>query len=144
MPAPSPLAITTSSVQRLLKEEASYHKELADQEKTVKALEAQFNAGATDEDGNEAFMLKQHVSFLFLSALCSVRVRQRLTSFPFAVSKPPSNRQRASLGPLKQRIADAVAKLEDQVAAAEQGGAAPEAEVAQAKAVLAQAKAAAA
>lgn len=64
MPAPSPLAITTSSVQRLLKEEASYHKELADQEKTVQALEAKFNAGSTpDDDGNEAFMLKQHVSF---------------------------------------------------------------------------------
>ncbi len=82
MPAPSPLAITTSSVQRLLKEEASYHKELADQEKTVKALQEKFDAGATDEDGNEAFMLKQHVSLFFhLRFTACARARQRLTSF---------------------------------------------------------------
>lgn len=61
MPAPSALAITTSSVQRLLKEETSYHKELADQEKTVQDLEAKSKAGAADEDGNGAFMLKQQV-----------------------------------------------------------------------------------
>lgn len=62
MPAPSPLAIATSSVQRLLKEEASYHKELAEQEKTVKNLEEKLKAGGADEDGNEAYMLKQQVS----------------------------------------------------------------------------------
>ncbi|OAQ99834.1 hypothetical protein LLEC1_01889 [Akanthomyces lecanii] len=116
MPAPSPLAITTSSVQRLLKEEASYHKELAEQEKTVKALQEKFSAGPSDDDGNEAFMLKQHQTAI--------------------------EQTKGVFGPLKQRIDDAVAKLEDQVAAAEQGGA-PEAEVAQAKTVLAQAKAAA-
>ena len=63
MPAPSSLAITTSSVQRLLKEEASYHKELAEQEKTVQGLEEKLKSGSSDEDGNEAFMLKQQVSF---------------------------------------------------------------------------------
>ncbi|KAM3461672.1 hypothetical protein MY5147_005644 [Beauveria neobassiana] len=116
MPAPSALAITTSSVQRLLKEETSYHKELADQEKTVQDLEAKSKTGAADEDGNGAFMLKQQ--------------------------KTAIEQTKAVFGPLKQRIADAVAKLEDQLATAEQA-AAPEAEIAQAKTVLAQAKAAA-
>lgn len=94
MPAPSPLAITTSSVQRLLKEEASYHKELADQEKTVKTLQDKFNAGATDEDDNEAFMLKQHVSLFFL---CK-RTRPP-TANVFAFS-PIANRHRADKGRL--------------------------------------------
>ncbi|TQV97216.1 tubulin-specific chaperone Rbl2 [Cordyceps javanica] len=116
MPAPSALAITTSSVQRLLKEEASYHKELSEQEKTVQGLEENLKAASADEDGNEAFMLKQQQTAI--------------------------EQTKAVFGPLKQRIADAVAKLEDQLAAAEQG-AAPEAEITQAKAVLAQAKAAA-
>lgn len=61
MPAPSALAISTGAVQRLLKEEASYHKELAEQEQTVKNLEEKLKAGTADEDGNEAFMLKQQV-----------------------------------------------------------------------------------
>ena len=62
MPPPSPLAIATSSVQRLLKEEASYHKELAEQEKQVKDLEEKIQAGGADDDGNNAFMLKQQVT----------------------------------------------------------------------------------
>lgn len=61
MPAPSPLAIATGSVQRLLKEEASYHRELADQEKQIKALEEQIKNGKDDEDGNAPYMLKQQV-----------------------------------------------------------------------------------
>lgn len=62
MPAPSPLAIASGSVQRLLKEEASYHKELAQQEAQVKALEERIKAsGAASEDGNDEFMLKQQV-----------------------------------------------------------------------------------
>ncbi|OAA73230.1 Tubulin binding cofactor A [Cordyceps fumosorosea ARSEF 2679] len=115
MPAPSPLAITTSSVQRLLKEEASYHKELAEQQKTVQDLEAKLKAGGADDDGNEAFMLKQQQTAI--------------------------EQTKAVFGPLKQRIADAVAKLEDQLQAAEQQAAAPEGEVAHARTVLAQAKA---
>lgn len=62
MPPPSPLAIASGSVQRLLKEEASYHKELADQEAQVKTLEAQLRAGQGNEDGNGEFMVKQQVS----------------------------------------------------------------------------------
>ena len=62
MPAPSPLAIASGSVQRLLKEEASYHKELAQQEAQVKALEERIKAsGSASEDGNDEFMLKQQV-----------------------------------------------------------------------------------
>lgn len=61
MPAPSALAISTGAVQRLLKEESSYHKELVEQEQTVKSLEEKLKAGTADEDGNEAFMLKQQV-----------------------------------------------------------------------------------
>ena len=60
MPPPSPLAIATGSVQRLLKEEASYHKELAQQEKELQANEEKIK-GQSDDDGNASFMLKQQV-----------------------------------------------------------------------------------
>ncbi|KAJ2968892.1 hypothetical protein NQ176_g8954 [Zarea fungicola] len=115
MPAPSALAISTGAVQRLLKEEASYHKELAEQEQTVKNLEEKLKAGTADEDGNEAFMLKQQQTAI--------------------------EQTKAVFGPLKQRITTAVEKLEDQLAAAEDAGA-PDAEITQAKAMLVQAKAA--
>ncbi|CAG8210496.1 unnamed protein product [Penicillium olsonii] len=51
----SQLQITTSSVIRLVKEEASYHKELEQQTERVKRLEAE-TAG---DDENREYMLKQ-------------------------------------------------------------------------------------
>jgi tubulin-specific chaperone A len=57
MPAPSQLAIATSSVQRLVKEEASYHKELSQQEARFAKLQTN---GAGDE--NAEFQLKQEAS----------------------------------------------------------------------------------
>lgn len=58
MPAPSQLAIATSSLNRLVKEEASYHKELEDQHARIAKLEA--GEGADDE--NAEYILRQHVS----------------------------------------------------------------------------------
>lgn len=57
MPTPSQLAIATSSVQRLVKEEASYHKEIALQQARVEKLLA-----SRGEDENADFQLKQEVS----------------------------------------------------------------------------------
>jgi hypothetical protein len=57
MPTPSQLAIATSSVQRLVKEEASYHKELTQQQARVEKLLA-----SRGEDENADFQLKQEVS----------------------------------------------------------------------------------
>src|ERR1039458_8363176 len=56
MPPPSPLAIATSSLQRLMKEEASYHKELKHQEARLEKLLA-----SKDEDENAEYSLKQEV-----------------------------------------------------------------------------------
>ena len=71
MPQPTPLAIATSSLQRLVKEEASYHSELQMQQKRIDRLEsAQTTArgeGGEEEDesegerGNQEFLLKQEV-----------------------------------------------------------------------------------
>ena len=61
MPAPSQLAIATSSLQRLTKEEASYHKELQMQQGRIDRLEKE-ETEETDEDrGNHEFQLKQEV-----------------------------------------------------------------------------------
>ncbi|OAX82449.1 hypothetical protein ACJ72_03199 [Emergomyces africanus] len=57
MAPPSPLSIATSAVQRLVKEEASYHRELKQQEERIKRLEAE--QPGEDEDGNRDYMIKQ-------------------------------------------------------------------------------------
>lgn len=56
MPAPSKLSIATSSVKRLVKEEASYHKELSQQQDRIQKLEQRTG----DEDTE--YQLKQEVS----------------------------------------------------------------------------------
>jgi tubulin-specific chaperone A len=61
MPAPSPLAIATQSVQRLVKEDSYYRKELAQQSERVAKLEADLKPLTESEDENAAFMLKQEV-----------------------------------------------------------------------------------
>lgn len=59
--APSQIQIATSSLQRLLKEEASYFKEQEQQEARIQKLENQDPATAPDSDGNREFVLKQEV-----------------------------------------------------------------------------------
>lgn len=63
MPPPSKLAVATSSLVRLVKEEASYHKEMEQQQARIKKLEA-----GSDED-NAEYMLRQEV-------LCSMQADQ--------------------------------------------------------------------
>lgn len=60
MAPPSKLAIATGSLKRLIKEEASYHKELSQQEARIKQLEA------GSEDENAEFQLKQEVHFFHI------------------------------------------------------------------------------
>ncbi|KAF4964158.1 hypothetical protein FSARC_7908 [Fusarium sarcochroum] len=112
MPPPSQLAIATSSVNRLLKEEASYHKELEQEEAKVQALKDKIAAGSDDE--NATYMLKQQQTAL--------------------------EQTKAVFEPIRQNIAAAVEKLEEQLAVSEQLNA-PEEQVKQAKETLAKAKA---
>jgi tubulin-specific chaperone A len=56
MPPPSKVAIATGSVLRLVKEEASYYKEIVQQEERIKKLEE--SAG----DENKEYTLRQEVS----------------------------------------------------------------------------------
>jgi hypothetical protein len=61
MPAPSPLAIATGSLNRLVKEEQSYYKELEKQQTRLQKLKE-----GADEDGNKEYMIKQEVRLLRL------------------------------------------------------------------------------
>lgn len=63
MPAPSPLSIATQSVQRLLKEETYYHKELASQQGRVEKLEKELSDPSASHGENDEYMLKQEVGF---------------------------------------------------------------------------------
>ncbi|KAF5616573.1 beta-tubulin binding protein [Fusarium sp. NRRL 52700] len=113
MPPPSQLAIATGSVNRLLKEEASYHKEVEEEEAKVKALKEKIDSGANDDE-NASFMLKQQQTAL--------------------------EQTKAVFGPLRQKIAVAVEKLAEQLAVSEELNA-PEDQVVQAKEALVKAKA---
>ncbi|KAF7901055.1 hypothetical protein BTUL_0044g00700 [Botrytis tulipae] len=104
MAPPSQLAIATSSVARLVKEEASYHKELVSQQARLKKLEE-----ATEEDENREYSLKQE----------RAAIEETKAVFP----------------PLRERLADAILKLEDLV---QRGG--DEAEEEKANDVIDQAK----
>jgi tubulin-specific chaperone A len=53
MAPPSKLTITTSTVQRLVREEASYYKEALQQEERIKQLES------SAEEENKAYMIGQ-------------------------------------------------------------------------------------
>ena len=84
--APSQLAITTSSINRLLKEESSYRTELSNQQKRLETL----GRGVADEadEGNSDFQLKQEVSLLkppynFLSFVRDIRPPRALFSKNF-------------------------------------------------------------
>lgn len=61
MPPPTPLAIATQAVQRLVKEETYYHKDQAAQEARIAKLDADLAAGRNSDDDNAEFMLKQEV-----------------------------------------------------------------------------------
>lgn len=61
MAPPTPLAVATSSVQRLVKEEAYYHKDLASQQARIAKLETDIAAKSADLDENADYVLKQEV-----------------------------------------------------------------------------------
>jgi tubulin-specific chaperone A len=56
MAPPSKLAVATGSVLRLVKEEASYHKEIAQQQERIKKLEDSVG------DENKEYTLRQEAS----------------------------------------------------------------------------------
>lgn len=57
--APSQVQIATSALQRLMKEEKSYYKELEQQQTRISKLE---KGEGGDSEGNEEYQLKQEVS----------------------------------------------------------------------------------
>ncbi|CZT47873.1 related to beta-tubulin binding protein [Rhynchosporium secalis] len=104
MSPPSSLAIATSSLQRLVKEEVSYEKELQVQETRLEKILA-----AKDDDENADYKLKQE----------RAAIQETKNVFP----------------PLRQRIKDALQKLEDQVEDGQSNGAV-ESEITKAKEVI--------
>ncbi|KAF1963855.1 putative tubulin-specific chaperone Rbl2 [Byssothecium circinans] len=73
MAPPSKLGVSTSALQRLVKEEASYHKELEQREGRIKKLEA------NPEDDNAEYMLKQERRGLEETKNVLPAVREKIT-----------------------------------------------------------------
>ncbi|KAJ0121405.1 tubulin-specific chaperone [Diaporthe amygdali] len=96
MAPPTPLAVATSSVQRLVKEEAYYHKDLASQQARIEKLEKDISEKSSDLDENAEYVLKQE--------------------------KQAAEETKNVFGPLRNRITDAISKLEEQIAISESSG----------------------
>ncbi|KAL0640241.1 hypothetical protein Q9L58_000802 [Maublancomyces gigas] len=71
MPPPSALSIKTSSVTRLIKEEALYHKEVVAQEKVIAKLE---------KEGGDEYELRQQRKVLDETIVMAPAVRKRLAT----------------------------------------------------------------
>ncbi|KAF2012001.1 tubulin binding cofactor A [Aaosphaeria arxii CBS 175.79] len=72
MAPPSKLAVATSSVIRLVKEEASYHKELEQQEARIKKLEA------NPAEDNSEYQIKQERQALEETKAVLPAVREKI------------------------------------------------------------------
>ncbi|KAK2610966.1 hypothetical protein N8I77_004351 [Diaporthe amygdali] len=96
MAPPTPLAVATSSVQRLVKEETYYHKDLASQQARIEKLEKDISEKSSDLDENAEYVLKQE--------------------------KQAAEETKNVFGPLRNRITDAISKLEEQIAISESSG----------------------
>ncbi|KAL2130979.1 hypothetical protein VTI74DRAFT_5701 [Chaetomium olivicolor] len=110
MAPPTPLAIATQAVNRLVKEESYYHKEQASQEKRIKKLEEDIENNSPDLDSNAEYILKQEKTAL--------------------------EETKAVFAPLRRRIADAVETLEEQIAISESDGTGSEEELKKAREAL--------
>ncbi|ERF73736.1 hypothetical protein EPUS_00990 [Endocarpon pusillum Z07020] len=138
MPQPTPLAIATSSLQRLVKEEASYHSELEMQQKRIERLESAqptINGEGGEEDaeseaerGNQEFLLKQESRMANADLPLSFSLRQRKAL----------EETKAVFPRLRERIVEGMANLEALLASAPEG----DPDVAKAREVIEQAKAA--
>jgi len=79
--APSQIQIATSSLQRLLKEEASYYKEQSQQEARIAKLETETGtADADGEAGNREYQLKQERRALDETKVVIPTLRDRIVS----------------------------------------------------------------
>ncbi|KPI44990.1 uncharacterized protein AB675_2609 [Cyphellophora attinorum] len=79
MAPPSQLQIALSALQRLVKEEASYYKEMNQQKSRIAKLEAT-NGDATDGDGNEEYQLKQEKKALEETKAVIPGLREKITN----------------------------------------------------------------
>ena len=103
MAPPSRLAVATSSLQRLLKEELSYHKEVAQQEAHIQRLEQE----PSDGDENSEFQLKQEVLLQRIaSPLCQA------SGELIHVQRQAVQETKNIFPSVRQRILDGVTKLE--------------------------------
>jgi hypothetical protein len=103
MAPPSPLAIASQAVNRLVKEESYYHKEQASQEKRIKKLKDDIENKNPALDSNAEYILKQEVSLPpspthsppIFAATSSLR-----DAYPNPQSRePPLRKQRPCLSP---------------------------------------------
>lgn len=138
MPPPTPLAIATQAVQRLVKEETYYHKDQAAQEARIAKLDADLTAGRNSDDDNAEFMLKQEVRNYSrpFGATPQPEQKQSLTGEQSCQQRTALQETKSMFEPLRERIARAVTTLEEQLAMAEGEGTAAEGEVAKANEAL--------
>lgn len=120
MAPPTPLAVATSSVQRLVKEEAYYHKDLASQQARIEKLEKDISEKSSDLDENAEYVLKQEVCPPHPTPI-PLPITD-MTDSPTRLQKQAAEETKNVFGPLRNRITDAISKLEEQIAISESSG----------------------
>ena len=111
MPAPSRLSIATSAVNRLLKEEITYRKELSSQEERLRQMQE-----TNDNDENREFNLNQEVWYHY-PAWSSKEGKKPTDVFFFSFlfwkkKKTSIEETKAVFGPLRERLVASTEKLE--------------------------------
>ncbi|KAH9845850.1 putative tubulin-specific chaperone Rbl2 [Teratosphaeria destructans] len=130
MAPPSQLAIATSSLNRLVKEEASYHKEADQQQARITKLEQ-----GDQSDENAEFTLKQETTVTLDLLLLGMTLTQ------ICLQRKALEETKAIFPQLKQKIQDALSKLEAQLEQAKGADSSPE-DITKAKEAIASAMAA--
>ncbi|KAF9696737.1 hypothetical protein EKO04_005359 [Ascochyta lentis] len=107
MAPPSKLAVAIGSVTRLVKEEASYHKELVQQEERIKKLEA------SEGDENKEYTLRQEKQALQETQNVLPAIRTRIEQAVEKLEEQLESRKEAG----GDASSEEVKKAEDAIAA---------------------------
>ncbi|KAJ9624012.1 tubulin folding cofactor A [Taxawa tesnikishii (nom. ined.)] len=108
MPAPSQLAIATSAVNRLVKEEASYHKEMEQQQARIEKLE---RGDSSDENADPQRKVLEETKAVFPSL--NQRIKDALAKLEQQLEQDK--------GPGDQSTPEEITKAKEAIAAAKKG-----------------------
>ncbi|SZF03008.1 unnamed protein product [Blumeria hordei] len=112
MPPPSSLAIATGALQRLIKEEASYHDELKGQEARLQKL-----TNSSDEDGNHDWNIRQERTAIEQTRAVFPSLKQRISEAQANVKRQLEEGENSGVNEIEvKRAKELLESVEEKVA----------------------------